>query len=662
MQYFDKSIARLSEGKLPKSSSVRYMVNVREEGRWTIFTDAPSKGRAITAAKSLLSEGKFDAAKVTEDRGQPQEILLWEQQSNRRRKKAVKITPVDEAAACRELADFYGFEARKTVGRLLRHYFDQEGMLPVELVHHRLNLRKLVRQNDLYIKAVQSISTVLAKSDDRNPSQVMDFIDSMVRKMTARAELADDMDDYVKMMESGGMAALIEGVNKSAPEKNRDFLIRAGLAKRTSEFGHWEGKLNLLLEQVEKDPDSKGIDYIDEFIAEIFDGSTAVMEILGYQRNLATALQTVVQLATSTYESNDDEPSVLDRLSQLMGREKMPRTQDVMIDRVTRILSGGSPLTKEETRVEEQEAFRSLMRHLLGHQLLTNSHALCEAASLRAKTVLVDEKEDESYEKAVDDMIALLPTIAVKLGYLLDLSGTEFGKKVDDHIVACLASLLAGVTTVTQLVERGASEKQIIIASAGIRDRLLATDLPDQWRQRFAKRIYDLLVGYQQGETQTSISKTANRDAHPEPEKAAGIPAAETPAAAEDSGEDKGEDGDPTQRHLTAGQYLFREGDEGNEAYLVLIGQINIIKQAGDQEIVIAQVGKGSIIGEMALIDSEPRMASAKAVTDITVTIIPADDLKMRLDRLEEFDPVMRRLVGMFVQRMRDSRFLNFDS
>jgi CRP-like cAMP-binding protein len=64
----------------------------------------------------------------------------------------------------------------------------------------------------------------------------------------------------------------------------------------------------------------------------------------------------------------------------------------------------------------------------------------------------------------------------------------------------------------------------------------------------------------------------------------------------------------------------------------------------------------------MALIDAEPRMATARAVAETVVTIIPSKDLKVRLDRLEKIDPVMRPLVGMFVQRMRDARIISMDS
>jgi hypothetical protein len=177
-------------------------------------------------------------------------------------------------------------------------------------------------------------------------------------------------------------------------------------------------------------------------------------------------------------------------------------------------------------------------------------------------------------------------------------------------------------------------------------------------------------MAYKSGDTNTTISKT------PEVRRQA---AEEKYDKTEASAEFKTRDAERTKdvekkppppktddtlnrKELKHGDVIFNEGEEGDEAYLVLSGQVNIIRKIGDENIVIAQVGAGSIIGEMALIDSEPRMASARAVSDTVLTIIPAKDLQVRLDRLEKTDPVMRRLVGMFVQRMRDARIVSVDS
>src|SRR5438045_6484196 len=62
---------------------------------------------------------------------------------------------------------------------------------------------------------------------------------------------------------------------------------------------------------------------------------------------------------------------------------------------------------------------------------------------------------------------------------------------------------------------------------------------------------------------------------------------------------------------LAPGDFLFREGDNGDKMYVLLEGEIDIF--LGD--FVLETAGPGSLLGEMALIDDSPRTAHAVAKT-----------------------------------------------
>ena len=81
---------------------------------------------------------------------------------------------------------------------------------------------------------------------------------------------------------------------------------------------------------------------------------------------------------------------------------------------------------------------------------------------------------------------------------------------------------------------------------------------------------------------------------------------------------------------------------------------MEISRMSGQRDVPIAKVGKGSFIGEMALIDSKPRMATAKALKDTVLMVIPKSALNSSLGNLEKADPFMHRLVVMFVNLMRN--------
>lgn len=68
------------------------------------------------------------------------------------------------------------------------------------------------------------------------------------------------------------------------------------------------------------------------------------------------------------------------------------------------------------------------------------------------------------------------------------------------------------------------------------------------------------------------------------------------------------------ERKYGPNQVLFREGEMGNEMYVVLEGRVMISKYfPGAGEEALAFLERGDYFGEMALIDNEPRSADAKA-------------------------------------------------
>lgn len=68
------------------------------------------------------------------------------------------------------------------------------------------------------------------------------------------------------------------------------------------------------------------------------------------------------------------------------------------------------------------------------------------------------------------------------------------------------------------------------------------------------------------------------------------------------------------EKHLAPGEVLFHEGEDGDQMYVVLEGQIMISKEiTGAGEEALAFLERGDYLGEMALIDRKPRSAQAKA-------------------------------------------------
>ena len=86
------------------------------------------------------------------------------------------------------------------------------------------------------------------------------------------------------------------------------------------------------------------------------------------------------------------------------------------------------------------------------------------------------------------------------------------------------------------------------------------------------------------------------------------------------------------EKHYRAGEAIFREGDPGNALFIVLEGKVAIAHGADGVEKPLAALSSGAYFGELALIDDQPRFATARADDDSTLLIL----YKSHFDQLSE--------------------------
>ena len=77
-----------------------------------------------------------------------------------------------------------------------------------------------------------------------------------------------------------------------------------------------------------------------------------------------------------------------------------------------------------------------------------------------------------------------------------------------------------------------------------------------------------------------------------------------------------------------AGEVIFSEGDESQEAYWLVSGQVEISIKAPSGQRPLGQLHPGEVFGEMGLVDDQPRSASATAISDCEVEVITEDDFE----------------------------------
>lgn len=103
---------------------------------------------------------------------------------------------------------------------------------------------------------------------------------------------------------------------------------------------------------------------------------------------------------------------------------------------------------------------------------------------------------------------------------------------------------------------------------------------------------------------------------------------------------------------LKKGELLFKAGDGSDGMYVLRKGQIQIFLDKGGNDIVLATVAAGGMIGEMSLFDKKPRSASARAIEETEVTQISNDDFNKIISQVPKW---LVSLMATLSSRLRDT-------
>lgn len=98
-----------------------------------------------------------------------------------------------------------------------------------------------------------------------------------------------------------------------------------------------------------------------------------------------------------------------------------------------------------------------------------------------------------------------------------------------------------------------------------------------------------------------------------------------------------------------AGTTLMAQGRAGRECFVILEGEASVVMDSCE----IARAGPGEIVGEMALLEQEPRCATVVAATPLRALVMTRPTFTAVLDASPA---VARRLLRLLAQRLRDSQ------
>lgn len=78
--------------------------------------------------------------------------------------------------------------------------------------------------------------------------------------------------------------------------------------------------------------------------------------------------------------------------------------------------------------------------------------------------------------------------------------------------------------------------------------------------------------------------------------------------------------------HFKSEEEIISAGDDGDSAYLIVSGAVEVVVGEGDKARTVATLKAGEIFGEMSLLAPGPRSATVRAVEDTECTVTSYDD------------------------------------
>ncbi|RJO66444.1 MAG: cyclic nucleotide-binding domain-containing protein [Myxococcales bacterium] len=104
--------------------------------------------------------------------------------------------------------------------------------------------------------------------------------------------------------------------------------------------------------------------------------------------------------------------------------------------------------------------------------------------------------------------------------------------------------------------------------------------------------------------------------------------------------------------HVQAGEVLIEEGSEGGSFYVLVSGRVKVSATKEGREIVLTELGRGAVLGEVALITGQPRTASVTALEPSTFIGFADPGIS---DFIARHPKIKELLVRVLVHRAKDT-------
>ncbi len=334
-----------------------YEVQTCVEGRWRIDAAFEEEDAAVSCARSQIGRPGIEAVKVYRYRsvaGIALQTSVLHLKAPEIKEKPLGVSASgDGAPVCRELADLYGFESRRAIGRILRPFLDRFRITPTELLHSSTYGRKLDDQPGLMSAAINAVARRHADVHGFTVKERTRDLRALVDRAMARARdfLAERR--RLPRFEATNLPMTSSAIVHAVGPDDHDFVFRGMLTLELQGASGLTGRLEFLMLLHEglgegMAPHIGGL--VEGVMADTLGSAEVIRDLLGPQPNLATGVSVLADHMFNRPPAPDGAAvsPLLPRLGRLVATGRAPACRAMLTERIVSALSSDMPLDRRE--------------------------------------------------------------------------------------------------------------------------------------------------------------------------------------------------------------------------------------------------------------------------------------------------------------------------
>ncbi|MGD9637452.1 MAG: cyclic nucleotide-binding domain-containing protein [Alphaproteobacteria bacterium] len=614
------------------TGNISYDLFINVDAKWEKRKSFGTQDDALNVAVQLAKdvEKKPKALRVIETQllggNAKKERIIFECRPEQDAAKHLSDYSSELHTYCESVNDFYQLEAKLFLSKILRDYLDDYKITVTEILFLNSRFRQLMSNNNLVEQGLDDISYLYSKTHKTPQEKIKANFINILDNIPVLQEKIKKIKDYYPYLAKLGFAKTLIEIRKSVNPKAQEFAIYNSLASYLSYANSWTEKTILLLNLVKPDVDELDIHYIDELLNEIFESDKACFEIIDKKEDRGSYLLALINLYKGNYVPQEKDPSHLADINAFIASKEPELLKKAIIKKINNIIRKTDSIT-QETKASEISFISLIIKELVYLDNLIGGGMIAESLTRRIQHI--NFSDDNDFSNAIKTILNLLPSEIARIFYLFNLTDGSIYEKNADIINSGIQEITQKWQTIDDMIKGDVLKINAVRALMNLTNLLPSLKIPSSKKQKHLQHFDELL--------NSKSKKTAD-------EKVSQINHFETNQTPRVSSFER--------RIFENGDVIFNEGDIGIEAFLIVYGNVEIYKKARR----IAVLKRGDIFGEMAIIDDKPRMASAKAIGKTEITVIPDIEFKNRLIKLEQNDPVIRRLIDVLVGRIRNTQ------